>query len=267
LAAEATGQTDVPPYPSLGNLFKGRAAFIERVRESLTRGADGGLAVVATALYGLGGISKTRAAVEYAWAFQEKYTALLFVIADTPEALPRNLAALTGERYLNLPEQVEKEEEARLRAVLDWLRANRGWLLILDNIDTPQPLVEAEQLIGQLAGGHVVITSRLRISRPMSIRSKLTCSTSAMPLISCWSVPRGSGARQPTTRQWHASSLWTSAGSRSRWNTRVHTSSDIGRVSANIASSGRAAATRSSAGPTRRSPITRAPSPPPGRPR
>ena len=48
-----------------------------------------------------------------------------------------------------------------MRAVLDWLRANRGWLLILDNIDTPQPLAEAEQLIGQLAGGHVVITSRL----------------------------------------------------------------------------------------------------------
>jgi hypothetical protein len=48
-----------------------------------------------------------------------------------------------------------------VRAGLDWLGANRGWLLILDNIDTPQPLAEAEQLIGQLAGGHVVITSRL----------------------------------------------------------------------------------------------------------
>jgi Domain of unknown function (DUF4062) len=116
------------PYPSLGTLFKGRAAFIERVRGSLTRAADGGLAVVATALYGLGGIGKTRAAVEYAWAFQEKYTALLFVMAETPEALWRNLAALTGERYLNLPEQAEKEEGARLRAVLDWLGANRGWL-------------------------------------------------------------------------------------------------------------------------------------------
>jgi hypothetical protein len=73
------------PYPSLGTLFKGRAAFIERVRESLTRGANGGLAVVATALYGLGGAGKTRAAVEYAWAFQEKYTALLFVVANLPK--------------------------------------------------------------------------------------------------------------------------------------------------------------------------------------
>ena len=110
------------PYPSLGSLFKGRAAFIERLRESLTRAADGGSAVVTTALYGLGGIGKTRAAVEYAWAFQEKYTALLLVIAETPEALPRNLAALTGERYLNLPEQAVMEEGVRLRAVLDWLK-------------------------------------------------------------------------------------------------------------------------------------------------
>jgi tetratricopeptide (TPR) repeat protein len=147
------------PFPSLGTLFKGRAAFIERVRESLTRAADRGLAVVATALYGLGGIGKTRAAVEYAWALQEKYTALFFIIAETPEALRRNVSAMAG--LLDLPEQAEREEGARLRAVLNWLRSNRGWLLILDNIDTPQPLAEAEQLIGQLAGGHVVITSRL----------------------------------------------------------------------------------------------------------
>ena len=35
----------------------------------------------------------------------------------------------------------------------------------------------------------------------MSIRSKLTCSMSTMPLISCWSVPRGSGARQFAVRR------------------------------------------------------------------
>ena len=55
------------PYPSLGSLFKGRAAFIERLRESLTRAADGGSAVVTTALYGLGGIGKTQAASD--WRF------------------------------------------------------------------------------------------------------------------------------------------------------------------------------------------------------
>jgi tetratricopeptide (TPR) repeat protein len=147
------------PYPSLGSLFKGRATFIGRVRESLTRAADGGLAVVVTALYGLGGIGKSRAAAEYAWAYREEYTALLFAIAETQEALQRNLAALTGP--LALPEHDAKEEGVRLRAVLDWLSGNPGWLLILDNIDTPQALAEAELLIGQLAGGHVLMTSRL----------------------------------------------------------------------------------------------------------
>jgi hypothetical protein len=249
------------PYPSLGPLFKGRAAFIERVRESLTRGADGGSAVVATALYGLGGIGKTRAAVEYARAFQEGYTALLLVIADTPEALPRNLASLTGERYLNLPEQAEKEEGARLHAVLDWLKANRGWLLILDDIDTNAALEGAEQLIGHLAGGHVVITSRLA-NFPADV-DPLEVDVLDVGDAADFLLERTARQRRPAADDnAMARELAVDLGaSRSRWNTWAHTSSGTGRVSANNASSGRATATRSSAGPTRPSPITRAPSP------
>ena len=145
----------VLPYASLGRLFKGRGAFLRRLRKSLTRESGGTTAIVSKALYGLGGIGKTRAAVEYARAYQDDYTALLFVIADTPESLRRNLAALTGPRQLNLPEQNAKEEGTQLRAVLDWLNNHPGWLLILDNVDTPAALTVAAELIGQLAGGHV----------------------------------------------------------------------------------------------------------------
>jgi hypothetical protein len=56
----------VLPYPSLGSLFKGRAAFLARLRASLTR-PDGGTAAI-RAVHGMGGIGKSRAAVEYAWA-------------------------------------------------------------------------------------------------------------------------------------------------------------------------------------------------------
>ncbi len=124
------------PYPSLGSLFKGRAAFMRQLRDSLACTAAGRAAIVSQALYGLGGIGKTRAAVEYAWAHQEKYSALLLVIADTPEALRRNIAALAGP--LVLPERDATDDAVRLQAVLDWLKANPGWLLILDNVDTPR---------------------------------------------------------------------------------------------------------------------------------
>ncbi len=148
------------PYPSLGSLFKGRDAFLKDLHASLSRGS-GRTAIVGSALYGLGGIGKTRAAVEYAWAHQGDYTALLFVIAETPEALRRNLAALAGPLVLNLAEQHATEEDVRLKAVLDWLKQHPGWFLILDNLDTEAALEEAEKLLSTITSGRVLITSRL----------------------------------------------------------------------------------------------------------
>jgi tetratricopeptide (TPR) repeat protein len=156
------------PYASLGSLFKGREAFLGRLRESLTRDKGGTAATVSTALYGMGGIGKTRAAVEYAWAYREDYTALLFAQADSPEELRRNLAGLAGP--LQLPDRAAPEEEVRLNAVLAWLRANPGWLLILDNVDAPPALAEADRLMGRLAGGHLLLTSRLdRFARQVEL--------------------------------------------------------------------------------------------------
>src|SRR5271165_1949214 len=149
----------VLPYASLGSLFKGREAFLHRLRESLTRAEGGTTAIVSKAVYGLGGIGKTRAAVEYAWTYREDYTALLFAQAESPEELRRNLAGFAGP--LLLPEHEATEEEVRLNAVLGWLGANPGWLLILDNVDAVPALAEADRLMGRLAGGHVLLTSRL----------------------------------------------------------------------------------------------------------
>jgi hypothetical protein len=149
----------VLPYASLGSLFKGREAFLRRLRESLTRADGGTTAIVSKALYGMGGIGKTRAAVEYAWTYRVDYTALLFAQADSPEELRRNLAGLAGP--LLLAEREAAEEEVRLNAVLAWLGANPGWLLILDNIDASPSVAEVDRLMGRLAGGHVILTSRL----------------------------------------------------------------------------------------------------------
>jgi hypothetical protein len=147
------------PYPSLGTLFKGRDAFLRRLRASLTR-ADGGTAAIAgRAVHGLGGVGKTRAAVEYAWAHRADYSALALLDAETPEKLHASLAALVGP--LRLPEQAAPDEVARMEAALAWLNANPGWFLILDNIDSEPALDAANRLLGRLQGGHVVLTSRL----------------------------------------------------------------------------------------------------------
>jgi len=83
------------PYASLGTLFKGRDEFLRDLRAGL----DGGVIGI-QALHGLGGIGKTRAAIEYAHAHADDYTALLFVNAETPEALTTGLANLVGPMLL-----------------------------------------------------------------------------------------------------------------------------------------------------------------------
>ena len=138
------------PYATLGTLIKGRDDFLRQLSDSLGRATDGrAAAVVGKAVHGLGGVGKTRLAVEYAWQHQDDYTALLFVPADSPEALRRNLAGLCGPLVLDLPEQHVAEEEARLAAALHWLQRNPGWFLILDNLDTPK--AAAEGLMGLLS--------------------------------------------------------------------------------------------------------------------
>jgi tetratricopeptide (TPR) repeat protein len=147
------------PYPSLDSLFKGRAAFLTRLRDSLTRDNGGTAAIVSNAVHGMGGIGKTRAAVEYAWAYRKRYSALLFVQADTPDNLEANLAALTGP--LRLAEAAATDQSVKLHAALAWLRTNPGWFLILDNVDTDAAKQAAVAMLGRLIGGHVVLTSRL----------------------------------------------------------------------------------------------------------
>ncbi|TDH59795.1 tetratricopeptide repeat protein [Dankookia rubra] len=149
------------PYLSLGGLFKGREDVLQALRSRLHRAGGGRAAVTGGAVQGLGGIGKTRAAVEYAWRHYYDYTALLFVIAETPEALRRNLAALAG-TPLGLPVAAAAEQDAQLQAVIGWLHSHPGWLLVLDNVDSPEALKAAEAMLGRTAGGQVVMTTRLQ---------------------------------------------------------------------------------------------------------
>jgi len=154
------------PYPPLGDLFTGR-------QEELGALAGGETAAItqSTAITGLGGIGKTRLAVEYAWRSGHRYTAIWFVGADSPESLRRNLAALAGPTRLSLPERKAQDQEETVGAVLRWLREHSGWLLILDSVDIPEAAAAVLEILPSLSAGRVLITSRLT-TWPANVRKQ-----------------------------------------------------------------------------------------------
>ena len=152
----------VLPYASLGDLFQGREEMLRRLRQSLEAAPAGrATAIAGKAVHGLGGVGKTRLAVEYAWQHAAEYSVVLFVGAQSPADLRRNLAALCAPSVLDLPEQQVTEEEVREAAVLRWLQENPGWLLILDNVDSQDAATAVDTLVARLHGGHVLLTGRL----------------------------------------------------------------------------------------------------------
>ncbi len=146
------------PIASLGPLFMGREATLDELRAALT--ADKKLAVAGRALHGLGGVGKTRLAIEYAWRHKDDHSALLFVRAEDEAALSANLAALAGAKVLDLPEKEAREDATKVEAVLRWLEAHPTWLLILDNVDEEAARNAVIKLMPQLKGGHVIVTAR-----------------------------------------------------------------------------------------------------------
>ena len=147
------------PLATIGTLFKGREPFLDDLRTRL--GVPNGRATAIVnrlAVHGLGGVGKTRIAVEYAWRHADDYTALLFVSAPTLAELRSNLANLVG--ALGTPAETASLDE-QLTQVLHWLEANPGWLLIVDNVDTEEAARAIEELLARLWAGHVLITSRI----------------------------------------------------------------------------------------------------------
>ena len=82
-----TGKPNNLSFGSIGALFKGRDADLEKIRTSLQTKRP-------LVIHGLGGVGKTRLTTEYALARADDYSALLSVGAHSPDALNRNLAAL-----------------------------------------------------------------------------------------------------------------------------------------------------------------------------
>jgi Tetratricopeptide repeat/NB-ARC domain len=146
------------PFASLRSLFMGRDKALDDLRAALAEAK--GVAVAGRALHGLGGIGKTRLAVEYALRHEAEYSALLFVRADDSATLNANLAALAGAEALDLPEKEAREDEPKIQAALNWLESHPLWLMILDNVDDGEAVKAVTKLMARLKGGHLIVTAR-----------------------------------------------------------------------------------------------------------
>ena len=151
------------PFPPIGGLLKGRHEELQALAQALAEDS--------MVIHGLGGIGKTRLAIEYAWRFGRRYRAVFFVLADSPDGLDSGLAALANADLLDLRERATPAQNEVLAAVLRWLRENPGWLLILDNADTREARRAVTKLLPALTAGRVLITSRRR-DWPTGVRRK-----------------------------------------------------------------------------------------------
>src|SRR5260370_22837483 len=141
------------PY-SRNLFFTGRVQELEQLHAQFRQGTT---AVVgqAQSISGLGGIGKTQLAVEYAYRYHSEYRYVLWTYAESLEALNSSYAGLA--LLLDLPEKDVQEQEKIVQAVKRWLQQQRGWLLIMDNADTPDLLATFLPLT---VGGHLLITTR-----------------------------------------------------------------------------------------------------------
>ncbi|MEU5543544.1 FxSxx-COOH system tetratricopeptide repeat protein [Streptomyces sioyaensis] len=144
-----TGQPDVWNVRRRNPDFSGREAEIAQLRDGLLSGRQ----AVVRALHGMGGVGKTQIALEYAHRFAGQYDVVWWVDAEQDDQLPVHYTELADRLGIAKP---EAGSEHNARALLQHLRTEQRWLLILDNAEN------REQIDPWLpeGSGHVVITSR-----------------------------------------------------------------------------------------------------------
>jgi hypothetical protein len=94
-------------------------------------------------VHGLGGLGKTQFCVEYIRRRKNEFTALFWLDGSSKDALRQSLAdaaarvARKGSSLAGLPVPDAHDIDESIAALHQWLslKANTGWLLVLDNVD------------------------------------------------------------------------------------------------------------------------------------
>ncbi|AWZ16913.1 hypothetical protein DRB96_37405 [Streptomyces sp. ICC1] len=143
------------PLPASA-LFFGRDDEMRRLWAAMR----GTAAVVTQAVHGLGGVGKSTLALHYAHTHRDQYTLVWWLTASSPDTIETGLAELALRLHPARRSLPDTTTEHHAQWATGWLQAHPGWLLIVDNAEHPDHIAP---LIGQLAGGHHLITTRRAI--------------------------------------------------------------------------------------------------------
>jgi len=139
------------PYLKNQN-FWGRESILVKIRSTLTSDNEQKSKIV---IHGIGGVGKTHIAVEYAYRYADNYDIIWWVRTENSITMTADLVGLS--ERLNLTEKNNKDQEASIHALLNFLKKEDRWLIIFDNADNPEILLN---YIPKDKYGHVIITSR-----------------------------------------------------------------------------------------------------------
>ena len=153
----APAQDSLPPVWNIREQrnpdFVGREALLEGIGEDLH---EHGIAILNEESPPVGGVGKSHLAREYAYRHADEYQVVWWVQAEESGVLQFGYAQLLT--ALNLIAGVPDEPQHSVESARDYLSGHRGWLLILDGVETLDVL---EELLPAPGAGHVLVTTLL----------------------------------------------------------------------------------------------------------
>lgn len=152
------------PYETVAS-YSPRAALSTLLEGKLRLEYSGSSLAHAVVVTGLGGTGKTQLVLDYVEKHKGQHDTVLWLNGTSEQHLRSSFAACCEELFLQRPtwsgNSSRIEDEARVRAALQWFRRRRQdqkWLVVLENVD------DASQcpfdVVPKGIGGSLIITSR-----------------------------------------------------------------------------------------------------------
>jgi tetratricopeptide (TPR) repeat protein len=148
--------------PVLRNpFFSGRLEILQELHTLLSR-RQSDLFLRFYALSGMGGVGKTQLAVEYAYQYALKYSAIFWIEAESVERVMGSFFQIAEQLKLFTSSEINPEQV--MAAVQRWLSTHHHWLLIWDNLEAPDLLQRFLPTSGQ---GTILMTVRQQPPLPV----------------------------------------------------------------------------------------------------